>query len=167
MDIVEGNLTFCFPAGWKVCKFDESSFYRNQFQRVCGGAKAVDVVALSPEHCAWLIEIKDYRVHTRTRSEDLSTEVACKVRDTLAALFCANVSANDPHEKHFACRALASKSIRIVLHLEQPVKQSKLFPRPIDPANIKLRMKQLLHPVDAHPKVLDRHITSGIGWNVH
>lgn len=164
--ISEGNLTLQFLNGWKVCKFDDWSFYRNQFQCVCGGAKAVDVVALSPAHCAWLIEIKDYSVHRRTKTIDLAEEVACKVRDTLAALFCAKVNANDSSEKGFAGEALASESLRVILHLEQPTKHSKLFPRAIDPANVKQRMSQLLHPVDAHPMVLEKAVMRGVAWTV-
>ena len=56
--VIKGNLSFQFPTDWRAEKFDESGFYRNQFQRVCGGAKAVDILALGPDRSAWFIEIK-------------------------------------------------------------------------------------------------------------
>ena len=40
--ITEGQLKFSFPTAWQASKFDQWSFYRNQFQQVCGGAKAID-----------------------------------------------------------------------------------------------------------------------------
>ena len=69
--VIEGNLSFQFPTDWRAEKFDESGFYRNQFQRVCGGAKAVDILALGPDRSAWFIEIKDFRGHPRQKSINL------------------------------------------------------------------------------------------------
>ncbi len=59
-EIIEGQLTFSFPSDWQASKFDEWSFYRNQFQQVCDGAKAVDILAVEPRVCLWTIEVKDY-----------------------------------------------------------------------------------------------------------
>src|SRR2546425_1163608 len=92
--ITEGALTFQFPDGWQATKFDDWRFYRNQFQKVCG-AKAIDMLVIASDHCMWVIEVKDYRVHPRTKTIALPDEVACKVRDSLAALVAARVNAND------------------------------------------------------------------------
>jgi|GEM_PF-5636384 len=54
--ITEGGLDFIFPNAWLISKFDDWSFYRNQFQSVCGGVKAVDVVAVEPRVCFWNID---------------------------------------------------------------------------------------------------------------
>lgn len=164
--INEGQLTFQFPDNWKATKYDDWSFYRNQFMSVCGSAKAVDVLALSPDRCAWLIEVKDYRVYPRTKPTDLPVEVACKVRDTLAALLCARVNANDSDEQDFAGQALKSKSLRVVLHLEQPARHSRLFPRAIDPSAVEQKLKQLLKAVDAHLKVLETSQMRSVSWTV-
>ena len=164
--INEGQLTFQFPVNWEASKYDDWSFYLNQFQSVCGGAKAIDVLALSPERCAWLIEVKDYRVHPRTKPSELPIEMACKVRDTLAALPCARVNANASDEKDLAGRALESKSLRVVLHLEQPARHSRLFPRAIDPAAVEQKLKQLLKGVDAHPRVLETGQMRSVPWTV-
>lgn len=125
--ITEGDLTFQFPDDWQATQFDNWSFYRNQFQSVCGGAKAIDILALAPDRGLWIIEIKDYRQQRRTKPSQLAEEVACKVRDSLAALVAAKINANDPEEKRLAQDALTAKEIRVILHLEQPVKPSKLF----------------------------------------
>ncbi|MGD0961900.1 MAG: hypothetical protein ABSB19_18975 [Methylomonas sp.] len=129
----EGSLKFSFGVSCRVEKYDEWRFFRNQFQKTCDGAKAIDMVCVSNK-TSWLIEVKDYRRHKRTKPLEIGDEVAIKVRDTLAGLVAAKMNAADPNEKQFAKLALQSKSIKVVLHLEQPQKHSKLFPRAIDPA---------------------------------
>ena len=100
----EGGLTFDFPNdGSDASRYDAWSFYRNQFQRVCGGAKAVD----------------------------------------------------DADERRISDRALTTGNLGVVLRLEQPAVLSKLFPRVADPANLTQKLKQLLKPVDPHPRVVD------------
>lgn len=82
--LTEGNLTFAFPAGWEISKPDDWSFYRNQFQSVCNGTKAVDLLAVEPGvGCVWCIEIKDYRRHRRRKTLGVAEETACKVRVTV------------------------------------------------------------------------------------
>jgi hypothetical protein len=164
--ITEGQLTFQFPDDWKASKFDEWSFYRNQFQSVCGGSKAVDVLAIEPRVCSWKIEVKDYRQHRRTKIIDLAEEVAVKVRDSLAALVAARANASDCDERDLASAALRCRRLRVVLHLEQPAKHSKLFPRAIDPAAVRQRLKQLIKAIDPHPLVLERARLGGVAWTV-
>src|SRR5262249_50955288 len=117
------------------------------------GIKAVDILARAPNDTLWLLEVKDYRTSSRTKIIDLADEVALKVRDSLAALFAAAMNASDEQEKSFARTVLQSKRIRIGLHLEQPKRHSKLFPRAIETANVQQRMKQLLKSVDPHPTI--------------
>ena len=40
MEFIEGNLKFIFQES--AVQYDEWSFYRNQFQLIAGGVKAVD-----------------------------------------------------------------------------------------------------------------------------
>lgn len=164
--ITEGDLQFDFPDDWLATKFDEWSFYVNQFQSVCGGAKAVDVIAVDPNACLWKIEAKDYRRHRRTKTIDIAEEIAVKSRDSLAAIMAAQANANDTDEKQMARKAVRCPRIRIVLHLEQPLKHSKLFPRAIDPANVKQRLKQLIKAIDPHPLVLEMGRMQGVAWSV-
>lgn len=162
----EGRLRFDFGESCRAEKYDDWSFFRNPFQSTCGGAKAVDIICLSGNTC-WLIEIKDYRQHKRTKPQDLGDEIAIKVRDTLAGLVAAKMNANDVSEQDFAKKAIQSKTIKVVLHLEQPEKQSKLFPRAIDPAAVKQSLKRQLRAIDAHPSIVNKHtLSASMDWTV-
>ena len=164
--ITEDRLSFHFPAEVQATKYDDWSFYRNQFNAAFGGTKATDLIAIDGD-TTWLVEIKDYRQHRRTKPIDLGDEIAIKMRDTLAGLTAAQCNANDIHEKRFARSALKAKKIRVVLHLEQPQKHSKLFPQAIDPVAVIQKMKQRLKAIDAHPKVVDQHsLKPNMSWTV-
>ena len=164
--IIEGNLTFTFPHGASSTKYDDWSFYRNQFNSAFGGTKAVDIIYLEDDIC-WFIEIKDYRASSRTKPIDLGEEVALKVRDAMSGISAASFNANNPGEKNFSRNALRKERFRVVLHLEQPKKHSKLFPRAINPASVQLKLKQYLRGVDPHPVVVDKHtLRQVMQWQV-
>ena len=178
--ITEGQLTFDFPAGWRAEKFDDWSFYRTQFIKCSdartpcsrcnhqnvAGAKAIDILAIDGNSCCWSIEIKDYRRHMREKTIDLADEVALKVRDTLAALVAARVNANEANEKAIANAALQCSRLRVVLHLEQPAKHSKLFPRAIDLTKVQQRLKQLVKAIDPRPLVIETGRMCGVDWSI-
>jgi len=178
--IKEGALTFEFPSGWIVSHFDGWAFYQNQFMKTgeayspcskCGnknisGAKAIDLLAIDGNSCCWCIEIKDYRQVQRTKPSDLADEMALKVRDSLAALAAARVNAHVAQEQSMANDALRCSHLRVVLHFEQPSKHSKLFPRGIDPANVKQRLKQLIKAIDPHPLVIEMGRMENVAWSV-
>jgi hypothetical protein len=167
MDMIEGELRFRFPGDWPVTtRFDSWSFYRNQFQGL-QGIKAVDFIALDTKLCVWLIEVKDYRHHQRSKAIDLADEVVLKVIHTLSALLPAQANANDECEKQMARQCLSACKLRVVLHLEQPIKHSKLFPRAIEPAHIKQQLKQRIKAIDPHPLVLETTRTMNVGWKVY
>lgn len=162
----EGRLTFTFPPESTASKYDEWSHYRNQFNSAFGGTKAVDMV-YADAPVAWLIEVKDYREHRRTKTIDLADEIAEKIRDTLAGLVSAQLYANDADEKQTAKTLLRCNQLRVVLHLEQPEKHSKLRPRAIDPAAVLKKLKLLIKAVDAHPCVVDQHrLKPEMSWQV-
>ena len=166
-EIEEGDLTFSFPDRCEASKYDEWSFYRNQFQSVAGGSKAVDMLCIDGD-AVWLIEVKDYRQNPRTKLIDLYDEVARKIRDTLSGLAAASANADCDDERTLVRRALAKRRWRVALHLEQPDVRSRLRPQPLDVANVvsKLRSKTL-KAVDAHPVVLNlRARRPGISWTV-
>ena len=143
--IKEGDLTFSFPADCRASKYDDWSFCRSQFHRVAGGCKAIDILCVEDD-VAWLIEIKDYRQHPRTKAIDIADELSIKIRDTLAGLASAAKMANKAGDLRHARQSLASRRRwRVVLHLEQPATQSKLRPKAIDTASLlsKLRMRKL------------------------
>ena len=163
--VVDG-INFDFPDDWHVGKYDDWSFYCNRFCRMWNGIKSLDLLAIGPEKVAWLIEVKDYRVHKRTKAIDIADEVARKVFDTLAALLPAKVNADDTTEKMVACEIISASKLRVVLHLEQPAKHSKLRPRAINPADVKQKLRSLLKPIDAHPIVSEINRMGKLAWTV-
>ncbi len=123
--IAEGSLKFHFPDNCRVGKYDAWAFYRNQFQSVATGSKAIDMVCVTDDVC-WLVEIKDYRKCRRSKPINIDKELATKVRDTLAGLASAAKNANDCKERELARQTLAgSRRWRVVLHLEQPSKRTE------------------------------------------
>ncbi|MDO9141019.1 MAG: hypothetical protein Q7U38_11920 [Methylobacter sp.] len=160
------GLFFDFPDDWQASKYDDWSFYKNQFSRMWNGIKALDLLAIDTDKTAWLIEVKDYRVNPRTKPSDLAEEIAHKVFDTLAAIIPAKIHATDPVEKQLAHAVSASRKLRVVLHLEQPAKHSKLRPRAIKPADVQQKTRQLLKPVDAHALVVEIGEMRKLAWHV-
>ena len=167
-EIAEGSLKFSFPAQCEATKYDDWEFYRKRFQSIAGGSKAVDIVCLQND-ASWLIEIKDYRQHPRTKSSDLGDELASKVRDTtLAGLAAASANANDRGEQALAERALAKRRWRVALHLEQPaVANLRLWPQAISAAAVLKKLRQKLKAVDDQPMVVSlQKPGSGTPWTV-
>jgi hypothetical protein len=162
------GLTFTFPTlGWAASKYDEWSFYRNQFGGMRDGIKAVDLIAVEASNkTAWFVEVKDYRMNPRTKPTGLAEEVAHKVFDTLAALLPARANANDATEQQFAGTVLSATKLRVVLHLEQPQKHSTLRPRAINPSDVAQQLKRLLKPIDAHPLVVEKSALHKLAWTV-
>ena len=165
-EIDEGDLKFSFPDYCEAAKYDEWSFYRNQFQSVASGSKAVDILCLSND-ATWLIEIKDYRRHPRQKLSDIDDEVASKVRDTLAGLAAASASANCRDERALARRALRKHRWRVALHLEHPNERSRLWQRESRVANVLSKIRTKVKAIDAHPVVLDRDTRRpNVPWTV-
>ena len=105
---------------------DDWAYYQNQFSQyfdqvkyVCkkcraeilcpacktkkaAGVKAVGIVAVDQMSTVWLIEVKDYRFHERTKAIDIADEIAIKVRDSLAMFLAAAMNANNTNEKTMA-----------------------------------------------------------------
>lgn len=161
--IQEKNIRFTFPDTWRVSQYDRWPFYWNQFKDCCRGNKAVDFLALDPDRTLWLIEVKDFRLHPRSKEVDLCEEIALKVRDTLAGLLAAK-HADAYDEQRLAAEAVCCRKLRVVFHLEQPASNSRLFPRPFEIANVEQKLKQLLTPIDPHPKVTEIATMRNLAW---
>ena len=165
MTLTEGALRFSFGASCTVDQYESWAFYRNQLQRI-PGTKAVDFVCINGGQ-TYLIEVKDYRFHPRTKPIFLSDEVALKVRDTLAGLVAARDNASVPSEQQTAQLALNSRRWRVVLHLEQRPTRTKLRPTPLAPANVQQKLRRILRAIGAQPKVVDRNsMHPGLCWTV-
>ena len=141
-------------------------FYRNRFKGISNGIKALHLLAVSPTGTAWLIEVKDYRHHRRTKPSKLADEVRQKVLDTLAAILPAKINGDVDHETFVSNHVTQALTLRVALHLEQPAKHSKLFPRAFDPADVKMQLRKQLKPIDAHPRVVEMANLSGVPWAV-
>ena len=144
------GLRLDMPGGWWVWKYDDSAFHRNQFQNFAGGSKAVDAVALAMDDTLWLIEIKDYRRHRRSKPASVFVEVAEKVRATLAGLATARTRASDQDERNRAAQAMRCGRIRVALQLAQPVKPSRLFPQVVDPVDAEMQLRRAVRAIDPH-----------------
>ena len=113
----------------------------------------MDFLCIDAE-ATWLIEVKDYRHESRTKPSKLHDEVAAKVRDTLAGL--AAVQADDASPDGTTARkALAKRRWRVVLHLQQSTHRSRLRPKAIDPASLRMKLRKAVRAVDPHPMVVD------------
>ena len=156
------GLKFDFAENWQVSKYDEWSYYRNQFAKQFDGIKAVDLLAVSPKKITFLVEVKDYTHPDTEKPSNLPQAVADKVLNTLAALLPCSLLANDASEQAFAKQILLSKQLRVVLHMEQPRAHRPV----VDPADILQKLKKLLRAVDAHPKVVSIQNNSILPWTV-
>jgi hypothetical protein len=159
------NLSFTFPDTWTVIKFDDTVFYRGQFGKMWEGIKAVDLVAVSDDRTAYLIEVKDYRVAREPGPKELPHLVAAKVFDTLAAQIPCKLNANEDAEQAIAKRVSECLKLVVVLHVEQPLFNKGIF-RPYDPANLQNKLRELIKPIHARPLVLHRQAMGGVLWTV-
>lgn len=187
--LIEKQLQFEFPNNWDAEKFDDTSFYRNQFSKLsnarlvcskceagvecpsCGhrnvvGTKGTDFLVIEPTQTCWHIECKDYRKTRISSFEFLADEVAIKVRDTLACLVVAQHNANDDAEQDIARKATRAKRHRIVLHLEQPSSGRSLDSTTIRRANVLQKLKQFVKSIDPHPLVIDMKSMHQVAWKV-
>ncbi len=168
-DIDVDGLTFCFPEGWRVTKFDDWAFYRNQFSQMHDNIKAVDVLAISPdEDTLWMIEVKDFRANRRKKTKELYEEIWEKVFASLAALLPAQANATNTDEEKFAEDALCASHIRVAFHGEQPARHSKLFPQSYNPADLQKKFKSLFKAIDPHALVVNSNMMpASIPWTVN
>lgn len=156
------RLTFTFPAAWRASKYDDWSFYRNQFGRQFDGIQAVDVLARDPNGTAYLIEVKDYRHPDTEKPSQLAQAIANKVLMTLAALLPAKLNGNDPAERAIAQAMLTCQRLKVVAHIELPRQHQPA----VNLADLKQKLAQLLRAVDAHPKIVSKNHMHGLGWAV-
>jgi ribosomal protein S17E len=165
--IQEGALQFIFDATVTASKYDSWSFYRSQFKDGCyQDNKAVDFLCYSNDN-AWLVEVKDYLQNNQTKVPELPDKIAKKIRDSLAGLVAAQIRANQGDEKQFARKMLRTKNIRVVCHIEQPIKVSRLRPRAIEPDDLKDKLRRQLKAIDPHPIVTDAASKlSNLPWQV-
>ena len=149
------TLDFIFPDNWKVLKYDDQSFHKKHFHNLAA-SKCVDIIAFSAaDEFLWLIEGTDYRLYqgekpTGEKRVDVLKEFAEKVRDTLANL---HLAERRPESEIYDFVKLASKKVkfRVVLHLEQSAKPSKLHPQVVKWHDAHIKLRHAVRVVDPHP----------------
>ena len=169
----EGRLTFSFPDSWSVCRPGETLYYSTRFQLFCGGCKETDFAAYAADTGKlWLVEVKDYAAHPRTKPGPLPEEMAKKVRDTLALLAAAAVSDTAPSTApviqagDFGRLARGAISLSVVLHCEPQPRPSVLFPAVSHMANLLQALRTALRAVDANVRLASKGTYSGLPWTV-
>jgi hypothetical protein len=120
--VVEGNLQFEFDERWRapLLEWDKHAAYQRGIKEA-DNCKAVDFIGIYENRLVCLIEVKDYRIHRRTKTEDLQTELVFKVRDTIAGL----VGSGRRGEHAELCKPyletiLKPHKLTVVLWIEQP-----------------------------------------------
>ncbi len=160
------TLDFHFPSSWKVSKYDEWDFYHDRFKKIANGIKAIDLIAVDADMTVWLIEVKDYRKFPRTKPSEIHQEIALKVIYTLSAMLPGKLNCKSEAEKEMCDLVCSCKKLKIILHLEQPPTTSKLMPKPIEPANVKQKLKQALNSIDMEPHVVSMDNMGKLVWSV-
>lgn len=165
----EGRLRFHFPDEWKILRAEKSAYFTRRFQSFCGGCKEVDFLGWDGStETLWLIEVKDYTTDRRTKSLDLCEEIALKARDALSMLVGAAANANPDRAetRNFSQTALPPGAIRVVLHLEEPSKPSKLFPAVKPAADRTQMLRTKVRCLDPHARVVSTSLPGGVPWVV-
>jgi hypothetical protein len=124
---VEGDLLFEFGGRWmSIVSWDRHAAYQEGIKRIDKG-KAVDIIGVCDNKLVVFIEIKDYRLHKRTKSESLWAEFELKVRNTVAGLLGAGRRVQ--YAETFApyLNALLKPHIlRLILWVERPLHSDAL-----------------------------------------
>lgn len=156
------DMRFDFPPGWLAEQYDaRNSFYRRQRFEGIDKSKAVDIVAVNPsKRELWLIEVKDFRAFPKRDTQDIIGIFIQKIRDTLAGILTAAF-----RENGFYKTAIRQEHVRVVFHLEQPEKPSKLRPQLIEHVNGMIKLRQRIRAIDPHAILCDMK-TPNIPWTV-
>jgi len=166
MTFEESKVKFTFSEeNWWVIKFDEDKNY-TKVRDTLEGTKGIDFLGIYNENTLILIEVKNFRNHTLDAStrerlsndaEDLTTEIAQKVKDSIACITAA--SRNTTHNQREwkkACNIISqNKSLFIIAWVEidplsSPKKQKSNLLAPIN--RLKNKLKWL------NPKVFIKNI---------
>lgn len=132
----ESRLRFTFGDQWSpILKYDGCSFFVRQVGSALPTTRAADFIGLCGG-TLYLIEVKNFRLflkENRGRIDhgELFDEVACKARDTVAALVGAHLSESEPELWRPLASALLERptqgapSLRVVLWLEGAADQGQ------------------------------------------
>ena len=171
--IPEKNLTFEFPDEWQVIKYDDSNFYRKRFEQM-DDVKGLDFLART-DAVLWMIEARDFRGYRiqnkkRMQNNELTLEVAKKVRDTVAVLYDAHRFENQElrsfHSFLFG-RNDPTARLEVILLLEEDRPQSGHKQFKAVRSNLVKALKQRLRFLSIRVSVHNRDdLPDDYGWSV-
>ncbi len=162
----EGRVEFKFPDTWQVLRPEDASYYKRHFQNFADGCKEMDFILFDPaDSVLWLLEVKDYTTNPRTKTQCVLQEVAEKSRDSLALLYAGAIcdNAQPPCVAQLAKDTWIPSKVRVILHIDQPNKPSKLFPGAPMAANAAQVLRSKVKAVDPHALVTSCK-GSSLGW---
>jgi hypothetical protein len=163
--IEEKNLRFSFE--FDAIKFDDTSYYRDCFNKIKNGTKAIDILAVN-SNIGYLIEIRDY-THPATKDKkliDLIEAILNKVISTLAAILPMKNNANIQLEKDIATLFSKTTEIKIFLHIEFPPPESNLEQASWSCQKIQMKLKRRLQSIDVDPQVVTKKYPDNFPWKV-
>jgi exopolysaccharide biosynthesis protein len=116
----------------------------------------MDFILYEPvDQVLWLLEVKDYTTSPRMKNQCIFEEIAEKTRDSLALLLAGSVrdAPSNAGVGAFMNNCATLRDIKIVLHLEQPSKPSRLFPGAKIKADSTQMLRNMLKAIDPHASV--------------
>ncbi len=136
----ESNLTFTFEeTHWEILKYDEDPKYF-EISNALAGTKAIDFLGFDNNTALVMFEVKGFRGYGSEKSvnarlaegmEVLSTEIAQKVKDTVAAIagISRNIQADNTLWQKAAKQIIENKSVTIVAWIEEDLNSVALKAR--------------------------------------
>jgi hypothetical protein len=124
IEFEESHLKFNFADTWQIFQLDSSNFYRKRLSAQVEETKAVDFVGIH-QQVLYFIEVKNFKGHRienkgRLEKSELSTEVAQKIRDSIACIIAANRTAETEKwqdYKDLLCHP--ENMLKVIVWLEQ------------------------------------------------
>lgn len=154
MIIEESNLRFEFAEdNWWVVKFDEHINY-TKVNDSLSGTKAVDFLGIYNNESLVLFEVKNFRNHTADPStkarladyaEELTTEIAQKVRDSIACIVASiRTTTNDAERWEQINKIITTnKRISIIAWVEEDIKANTPYYKQKTKAHLSVRINKL------------------------
>lgn len=130
----ESRLKFSFADTWQVFQLDSSRFYRERLSAQVEETKAVDFIGIYQQEVLYFIEVKNFKGHRienkdRLEKSALSTEIAQKIRDSIACIIAANRTTAEAETwqeyKNLLCNP--KNTLSVVIWLEQDLPKHKPY----------------------------------------
>lgn len=148
----ESGLTFKFSEQWDVCQLDKETDYREKICRQVPETKCIDFIGFNEtKNVLLFVEVKSFRgygnltnIHRLTgENDDITVEVAQKVRDSLATIVGGARHSTNLSDKwgKYVNHLNQGKNLKIIAWVELDVSTTNLLNRAN--VNINTRKKEL------------------------